>query len=96
MLGAHSKRGAAEEGESRAEAAATIFIHLRIQVIPNANDQEWSADSTYAGIFEFSFWRFGEWLRVVVDDLLPTRDGKLLFARSRTPNEVRRLTTGIF
>jgi calpain-5 len=58
-----------------------------LQVIPNADKQEWGPNGTYCGIFEFCFWRFGEWISVVVDDLLPCRDGKLLFARSKTPNE---------
>ncbi|KAI6191798.1 Calpain-5 [Aphelenchoides bicaudatus] len=55
------------------------------KVIPNAAAQEWGSD--YCGIFEFCFWRFGTWIRVVIDDLLPTKDGKLLFARSKTNNE---------
>lgn len=57
-------------------------------------DQEWGAETAtgnkhnaYAGIFLFQFWRFGRWMEVIIDDLLPTKDGKLLFARSKTPNE---------
>lgn len=56
-------------------------------MIPEAKEQEWSNNNAYCGIFRFCFWRFDEWIEVVIDDLLPTRDGKLLFARSKTPNE---------
>lgn len=35
----------------------------------------------YRGIVRFRFWRFGKWINVYVDDLLPTRDGELLFSR---------------
>ncbi|XP_035233775.1 calpain-9-like [Stegodyphus dumicola] len=35
----------------------------------------------YRGIVRFRFWRFGKWINVYIDDLLPTREGELLFSR---------------
>uniref|UniRef100_A0A8C7DGH2 Calpain 12 n=1 Tax=Oncorhynchus kisutch TaxID=8019 RepID=A0A8C7DGH2_ONCKI len=34
-----------------------------------------------------SFWQYGEWVEVVVDDRLPVREGRLLFSYSCTRNE---------
>ena len=37
----------------------------------------------YAGAFRFNFWRYGEWVEVVIDDRLPTIDNERIFCQNR-------------
>ncbi|XP_026331811.1 calpain-C-like [Hyposmocoma kahamanoa] len=39
-------------------------------------------DSTYVGVFRFRLWWCGQWLEVLVDDRLPTVNGKLAFLQT--------------
>ncbi|KAL7632549.1 UNVERIFIED_CONTAM: hypothetical protein RMT77_017116 [Armadillidium vulgare] len=58
------------------------------KVIPDFKEQEYGAGGlVHPGVFYFRFWRFGEWVEVVVDDLLPTIDGQLIFAHSKEKGE---------
>ncbi|CAC5360721.1 CAPN5 [Mytilus coruscus] len=65
------------------------FTHLQFQVIPNSKEQDWNDDKPddYQGIFYFRFWRYGEWLEVVIDDFLPTVNDELIFIHSQSKNE---------
>lgn len=59
------------------------------QVIPNVAEQDYDikGEEEHSGIVHFRFWRFGEWIDVVIDDLLPLVDGKLVYVHSKQKNE---------
>lgn len=63
-------------------------------MIPDYKEQDYpdpdsESDSVgfHPGLFHFRFWRFGEWIDVVIDDKLPTQNGKLIYIHSDTKNE---------
>ncbi|KAA3674706.1 calpain, invertebrate [Paragonimus westermani] len=75
-----------------AVASLSMYRELLQQVIPfgqtlNTNGPQSNSSFTYCGMFWFRFWRFGDWVDVVIDDLLPTRNRQLVFMHSADRRE---------
>jgi len=41
----------------------------------------------FAGVFRFVLWQYGRWVEVLIDDRLPTNNGKLIYMHSDDKNE---------
>ncbi|KAJ4938898.1 hypothetical protein JOQ06_028364, partial [Pogonophryne albipinna] len=63
--------------------ALTFQNDILCKVVP----LEQTFNGKYCGMFHFRFWRFGRWVDVIIDDKLPTIDGRLIFVHSKDQNE---------
>ncbi|KAJ8369104.1 hypothetical protein SKAU_G00091320 [Synaphobranchus kaupii] len=66
-------------------SVASLSLHRNLleRVVPKGQ----SFQEGYTGCFRFRFWQYGEWQEVMVDDLLPTKKGKLVYLRSSNNEE---------
>ncbi|KAK2725610.1 calpain-C-like isoform X2 [Artemia franciscana] len=58
------------------------------RVVPaDQSFEDISLEDLYCGVFRFRIWWCGEWVEVVIDDRLPTFNGKLVFAHCQTSGQ---------
>jgi len=55
------------------------------RIIPEG--QGFTSAEGYCGMFRFNFWVFGKWKKIIIDDLLPMKNGRLVFVSSPERNE---------
>ncbi|XP_071962401.1 calpain-1 catalytic subunit-like isoform X2 [Antedon mediterranea] len=78
---------ARDEGLANASFMNALAGMTLVPSVLNYVCPEQSFKDDYKGIFRFRFWRFGSWYEIVIDDQLPTLDGKLMFSRCQSKDE---------
>lgn len=68
--------------ENRWFLSGAANLSLRDELFYRVVPPDQSFTEKYAGIFHFQFWRYGEWVDVVIDDRLPTVNGTLCYMSS--------------
>lgn len=66
-----------------AVASLSLYPSLLDRVVPSGQGFQLG----YSGCFSFRFWQYGEWIKVRVDDRLPTQNGQLIYLRSSNKEE---------
>nr|XP_008124128.1 PREDICTED: calpain-13 isoform X1 [Anolis carolinensis] len=67
--------------------AALGSLTRQQRFLKNVIPKDQGFEDSYAGIFHFRFWQFGDWVDVVIDDRLPFLDDNFLFVHPRSKNE---------
>ncbi|XP_014667421.1 PREDICTED: calpain-9-like [Priapulus caudatus] len=65
-------------------ASLTLNQNLLHRIVPDGQSFK---PEEYCGAFRFRFWQYGSWVEIVVDDRLPTANGRLVFMHSADHNE---------
>ncbi|XP_038074057.1 calpain-B-like isoform X3 [Patiria miniata] len=67
--------------------AALASLSLDDYLLKKVCPEDQNFDRNYCGAFYFMFWQYGKWVEVIVDDRLPTYNGRLVFVHSQEKNE---------
>jgi len=67
--------------------AAVSCLATNSRLLRRVVPDDQSFQDNYAGLFKFQFWQYGRWVEVIIDDRLPTHNGKLIYMHSDSKNE---------
>ncbi|KAG5666809.1 hypothetical protein PVAND_014819 [Polypedilum vanderplanki] len=68
-------------------ALGNLAMHPKLFAKVVCEDNGDFDEERYCGVFHFRFWQQGTWVDVVIDDVLPTYNGSLVFMKSSEKNE---------